>query len=199
MPDTDSSTQIRAFVAVALAAAVLEKIQRFQDNLARDRSGSAARWTGAEQLHLTLKFLGNVRAAELGALESALQTAARGIPPFHLSARGLGCFPSCRRPSVIWVGLEGELTPLLALQACVERETAPFSGHSEDRAFHPHVTIGRVKFPGPGARALGERVEAASGVEFGDWVVDRLALVRSQLSPRGSIYTNVCEVRLEGA
>lgn len=197
MPESNSVSQIRAFVAVALDAAVLEKIRRAQDALAHDRSGAGVRWTGLDQLHLTLKFLGNIQAGDVGALQAALQTAAEGIGPFRLVARGLGCFPSCRRPSVIWVGLDGELSPLQELQGRVERATRPFASHSEDRAFHPHVTIGRVKFPGPAARAISERVEAQGAVDFGQWEVDRIALIRSELTRGGSIYTTLCEVRLE--
>ncbi len=187
---------VRAFAGISLSAEVRERIVAKQDQLAREWGPPLVRWTDADAIHLTLRFLGNVETARLPALQDALREAGRGLAPIGLSARGMGCFPSCQRPSVIWVGLEGGLEALGALQAKVERACAPFAAHTEDRAFHPHLTIGRVKMGGAKSRQLGERVQSESSSDFGSWEADRFKLIQSQLSPRGSIYTTLSEVVL---
>ena len=149
-------------------------------------------------MHLTLKFLGNLEAGQPPVLAAALQEHVHGLKPLRLSARGWGCFPSPQRPSVIWAGLAGELDALRALQAVVERACAGFGSHSEDRAFHPHLTIGRVKAFGPAGRRIGERVRSEPSDDLGEWEVDRISLIRSRLSSQGSIYSSLAEIALTG-
>ena len=192
----NAATSIRAFVAVSLGKAVREQIALKQAQLAQTWALPHVRWIPAEQMHLTLRFLGNVETAQLPTLEAALREALQGVSPFRLAARGMGCFPSCQRPNIIWVGLEGGLIALRDVQTRVEHASASFSAHLEERAYHPHLTIGRVKVAGPTGRALGERIRTESKIAFGEWEVDRVELMRSQLSPKGSVYTTLAELVL---
>jgi RNA 2',3'-cyclic 3'-phosphodiesterase len=198
MPMPESSDPIRAFVAACLGADLLEKIRAEQGQLERRLGSADIRWTGAAQLHLTLRFFGNVASNDLDALKLALPRAVEGVGPLRLTVQGLGCFPSHQRPSVIWFGLEGDLEPLGRLQAQIECECGRYGNHSEDRAFHPHLTVGRVKARGPEARRISEGLRDVVVGKLGDWVVDGITLMQSQLRPGGSIYTPLLEVPLRG-
>jgi len=194
-----NADHIRAFVAVALPGRLLDKVQaeqgRLDGRLAR-ASRSAIRWTLREQLHLTLKFFGNVQIEALDALQQTLSRAVAGIGGFELSLAGLGCFPSPQRPSVVWLGLDGSVSALATLQGNVERETAAFGSHSETRPFHPHLTIGRVKGFGAESRRIGEVIRSEAVGSLGNWTVSEILLVRSQLSPLGSTYSTLGKFHL---
>lgn len=198
MPGLSHPTAIRAFVAACLPQNLLEGLARLQRQLeerVRLRP-NPVRWTPPGQIHLTLRFLGNIQANEVEGLATVLRQATTGFNPMQLSVGTLGCFPSWRRPSVIWVGLHGELEPLLELQARVERDTQPFGSHSETRAFHPHLTLGRVRPQSPGAGRIGEALSEAA-VALGAWQLEEIALIRSQLTPRGSVYTPLAKFKLQ--
>jgi 2'-5' RNA ligase len=100
-------------------------------------------WARPEQIHLTLKFLGNVLVSCVENLITALQQACQGAGPFNLRLAKLGCFPNARSPRIVWVGLAGDLGALMELQGCVVQRMAAFSAHEDSQAFHPHLTIGR--------------------------------------------------------
>jgi 2'-5' RNA ligase len=196
MPTPEPPTQFRSFVAATLDAVLLEKIQAEQQSLARQLGSGQVRWTGAEQLHLTLKFFGNVATSDVEPLQLALQRSAAGIGPLRLSVQGLGCFPSRQKPSEIWCGLEGDLEPLERLQKQVDQECGRYGSHSEERPFHPHLTVGRVKAFGRELRQLGESLGQVSVGHLGEWTVSQITLMRSQLNPKGSVYTRLLEVPL---
>jgi len=188
--------QIRAFVAAPLDSEWLARIRRVQDALQRQTQTEGVRWSRPEQLHLTLKFFGNIPTHDLDALELALDRSAQGIASILLRVGRLGCFPSRQRPSVIWLGLAGELEELRRLQSNIERECERFGSHSETHGFHPHLTIGRVKAAGAQGRRIGEAVEAGQAENLGPWRVDEITLVQSLLGPQGSAYTPLARFKL---
>jgi RNA 2',3'-cyclic 3'-phosphodiesterase len=194
----ERSDQIRAFVAACLPVGVLARIKAEQKRLASKMETDAVRWTRSEQLHLTLKFYGNVAGDRVDSLKAALHRAVKGVRPISLTADGLGCFPSSQQPRVLWVGLDGDLEELKQLQARVEVESAAFGNHSEDREFHPHLTLGRVKTPGAGARRIGEVIRSSEVGPMGSWEVRQITLIQSRLSPAGSTYTALAEIPLAG-
>jgi RNA 2',3'-cyclic 3'-phosphodiesterase len=198
MPTNANPTEIRAFVAACLDPALLEKIRAEQRALERRLGSDLVRWTGPEQLHLTLRFFGNVSSSDLETLNPALERAAHGITALHLSVKGLGCFPSRQRPSVIWFGLEGDLEPLRKLQAQIEQECGRFGSHSEERPFHPHLTVARVKARGPEVRQIADGLRDAIVGTLGEWTLNQITLMRSQLRAGGSLYTSLMEVPLNG-
>ena len=190
---------IRTFIAVNLPADVLTRIGQVQAELKPAARSGAVRWAAPEQIHLTLKFLGDIASGSLPELVAALHRACAGIGPFELCAEGLGAFPDLQRPRVLWAGIAGGLSSLHALQENVLRETEAW-GKPEERAFHAHLTLGRVKECGP--RELRELVaimESMSVPEFGCWQVTDLHLMRSELSPDGSRYTCLAAIPLGDA
>jgi 2'-5' RNA ligase len=153
-------------------------------------------WVARDNLHLTLKFLGDVEAERLGDVTAALAAALAGCPAFDLSIEGLGAFPTASRPRVLWAGVGEGREAAAALARCVDAALAPLGFPPESRPFAAHVTLGRVRVPRTDRR-LAEAL-AASGA-LGRQRVSHAALMRSDLSPRGSRYTEVAALPLAGA
>jgi 2'-5' RNA ligase len=148
-------------------------------------------------MHLTLMFLGSVPTEKIDALESALRGACAGSPPLTLIAEGIGAFPSVRSPRVIWTGLLGDVEPLQILQQRIHIATASFSQKVEDRPFHPHLTLGRVRENAKRhTRRIGEELQRVQQSSFGTWQANEVRLMRSQLSPKGSTYTILASLTL---
>lgn len=185
---------MRCFVAVDVSPGVRQRLAEVQARLRKAAPGADVRWTRPEALHLTLKFLGEVPDAEVGAVERALAEAAAGRGRMRLVARGVGGFPSARRPRVVWVGVGGDVDALGRLAAAVERTVAPLGHPAEGRGFTAHLTLGRVRVPARGP--LGDAIAAVSDVDAGTWDVGDVVLYRSRLRPTGAVYEAVARVPL---
>jgi len=145
-------------------------------------------WVTSENLHLTLKFLGGIDVVRLALVRDALDTAVRGCSAFEFSVIGLGAFPTPSRPRVIWAGVGTAGAALEALADRVDRALADVGFAPEQRAFSPHVTLGRVREPRRNER-LADLVGGSEN--FGTIRVDRVSLMRSDLSPRGAKYSEI--------
>jgi RNA 2',3'-cyclic 3'-phosphodiesterase len=149
-------------------------------------------WVADANLHVTLKFLGQVDPARIPEIADAIGKAASRTPAFELDVRGLGAFPSTSRPRVIWAGLEAPRA-LAALAGDVDTALAALGLPRESRPFAAHVTLGRVREPG---RHTGLAVALARPADVGRVAVSRLSLMRSELSPRGASYTELTSITL---
>ncbi len=147
-------------------------------------------WVAVDNLHLTLKFLGGVEPGRLADIEEALAGVASDARPFDLTISGLGAFPAPSRPRVLWAGVGEGHGLLAALAGRVDSALAGLGFEREPRAYSAHVTLGRVRAPRPGG-ALVAAIEAGAGRAFGTLRVDRLSLMRSDLSPRGARHTSL--------
>jgi 2'-5' RNA ligase len=191
---------LRMFVALKTSDQLLERLAEIQRQLQARLPAGSVRWTRREQLHLTLKFLGNVPVGQVEQLAAAVREAGAGAPPLRLGLAGAGCFPNARNPRVLWIGVNGDLPQLMDLQQRVEIAASGFGDHREEREFHPHLTFGRVAARDfQAARAVGEAVGELELGFLGEWTADRLYLVQSQLAPGGPTYTEVASVELQGA
>lgn len=134
---------MRCFVALRFPDEINRELDRHIRYLAG--TDAAVRWVKKENLHVTLKFLGEVQDDEVQDVHRALREVS--CPPLSLSVRGLGCFPpkGRRRPRVVWAGLEGDVDSLAALARDIGQRVAPLGYPPEQRAFRAHLTIGRVK------------------------------------------------------
>lgn len=150
----------------------------------------AVTWVAAENVHLTLKFLGDVPLSKLDQVKEAAQKAAVGTVDFSLTAEGLGCFPTPRRPKVIWVGVNGEKNHLAALRDRIESHIAPLGYPTEDRPFSPHLTLGRVKATdGRTLGLIGDLVKRTQVGKIANWVCSGISVMQSTLKPTGAVYT----------
>ena len=185
---------IRAFIAINLDAGVVEKIAGRQAAL-KD-AGADVRWVRPEGFHLTLKFLGDVAESQPPLILGALQEALDGQPPLRVTARGLGAFPTVKRPQVLWVGLEGP--GLIEMRDRIEQAVMPLDFPPEDRDFVPHLTVGRVKSLRRWDAVLA-LVRESSSECFGESRVDEVILYRSDLLRAGAVYSPLGKVPLVGA
>jgi 2'-5' RNA ligase len=148
-----------------------------------------------ENLHITLKFLGGVDGERIAALVESLRAAVDGQRAFPLEIVGLGAFPSAMRPRVLWAGVADGLEPLTTVAGRVEAAMAAQGFPPEERGFSPHVTLGRVREPRR-APALTEALAAGATRPFGRVAVEAIALMRSDLSPRGARYSELASLPL---
>jgi len=185
---------IRSFVAVLLPEAVQARVDEAAAELRR-RAGAVS-WVRAENLHLTVRFLGSVDEATLGRVREALAEAAAGLAPFRLALGGFGGFPTAHAPRVIWVGLTAGAEPLVELHARLETALARGGIEPEGRGFHPHVTLGRSREP-RGASGIGELLDG-TGEPLGESRVEAVHLMRSDLRPEGARYGVLAREALGG-
>jgi len=188
MPDT-----IRAFIAFELPQRVIASIEELQNHL--KKYGFSARWVRPKNIHLTLKFLGNIKTAEVETVGDALEKAVSGFVPLVLEATGAGAFPNLHRPHVLWTGIAGQTTELQQLQKTIEVRLHSIGFPNETRPFKGHLTVGRVK-RSINSRTLQQAIEAHSGYRSGPFTVDRLFLFQSDLTPTGSKYTKLREIEI---
>src|SRR5690606_33411991 len=152
-------------------------------NRLKSGCSTPVRWTSPDSTHLTLQFLGDIDSLLIERITSAMTDAVVNIHPFHLSTGGLGVFPDPRRVRVVWVGLVGDLEILSKLQKRVESGLIPLGFKPEDRAFTPHLTLGRVRENAcPDERqSLGNLVARTAAEKTASLEVKRFHLIRSQL------------------
>jgi len=186
---------IRSFLAIELPKPILRKIEEVQGDL---RSIHAdVRWVNPEKIHLTLKFFGNIEESRIDPIFKSIEEPIQNIPPFSLKVRGVGAFPHLKNPRVIWMGLVDEREILTSFQKQIEIQLEKIGFQPEDRPFHPHLTLGRMK-SSRGKEELVGRMERHKEEEFGDLKVERVVLFKSDLKPSGPIYSSLKEMKLGG-
>ncbi len=176
---------IRAFIAVRIEADMVQKISEAQSQLKRNLGG--IRWVRKENLHLTLKFLGQVEENRITPIMTALEEALRAIPRFTMSGRGIGVFPDIKTARILWVGLKSEKLSSLATAVEVAVETIGFK--REKRDFSPHLTIGRWRSFKGQSEQLKQEVERWKDYNFGESQVEETVFFQSILKPQGAEYS----------
>ena len=182
---------IRSFVAILLPDILRDSIAATIERLRP--LGAAVAWVPAPNLHMTLQFLGNQTEERLTVAEAALDEAAARCSPLDITLHGLGAFPGLERPRILWIGLAQGALEARSLQASVSGALAGRGFPREERAWHPHLTIGRVfdelrwrREAGPPLRTALAQVATT---RFGTMRVTEVALMRSDLSSAGARYT----------
>lgn len=190
---------MRCFIAIPLDRALAREVSRLPRQLAPALPPDAVRWVRVDQLHLTLKFFGDVPEHRVPALKERLRQACSAGTPLRLALSGLGCFPNPARPRVVWIGVSGDIDALRQLQERVATATADFGDQPEEQAFHPHLTIGRLKRRDAATlRRAGEALAAASVGALGQWTVSEVLLFSSLLSSQGPTHTVLARAPLGG-
>lgn len=184
--------KIRSFIAIELPQELKSALFQLQENL-KSASSAPVRWVDPGNIHLTLKFLGDISPEITGRITSALEDAARDAHPFDIEVSGLGVFPNTKRVQIIWVGLAGELAKLEQLQKRIEAGLTPLGFPPEARPFTPHLTLARVRdYARPDDRlALGEVIAGTSFEQKYKIKVNAVLLMKSQLTREGPIYSKI--------
>ncbi|KPK25964.1 MAG: hypothetical protein AMK69_13020 [Nitrospira bacterium SG8_3] len=189
---------LRVFLAVELSRNLCEKVAELQQELRVTLP--TINWVRPESIHLTLKFLGYVAPAMVEQLLTAIEPIRKSQPSIMLEIQDLGVFPHIRCPRILWIGCTGDLPSLLNLVSQIEGAMEPLGFPLEEKAYHPHLTLARIKHD----NAKVGSVLAHSGLleqprNLGPLLIDRITLFRSDLSPKGAEYTSLWTVPLNEA
>jgi 2'-5' RNA ligase len=182
---------MRVFVAIDLDREVRDRLEKLESELRPLLR--RARWVPAENLHLTLRFLGEATKDAADAVTAGLREALAGTPGFVVSVCRAGVFPDRRRPRILWVGLSGPGTELEDLQSRVERVVRGAGFPPEKRRFEPHLTLARFREP---ERQVDSVLRDVSERDFGGTSVREVVVYESVLSRGPACYRPLGRIRL---
>jgi 2'-5' RNA ligase len=186
---------MRTFIAIEIPSEIKAALASLQNEMRR--AGADVSWTRPENIHLTLKFLGEVDERRIGEIEKVCADMAAEFQPFTLSLNETGVFPNARQPRVLWAGLAGEIEKAVEMQRRLDEGLALIGFEREEKEFHPHLTIGRVKSNKKTREMLS--LAGAHQVPALSFVVAELVLMKSELHPAGARYTPLAKASLRGA
>ena len=188
--------QIRTFIAIELPQDFKDNLREFQSKL-KARQQNFIKWVDPGLMHLTLKFLGAQSPKQIETIKSALGISASSCSPFYIGAGQPGFFPGLRNVRIYWIGLSGDLDRLVSLQKNVEDLLADKGFQRETRAFAAHLTLARLKDE-CSMQNRSSFVKSVQGVSFPtgySFVVDRISLMKSTLTPKGPHYSTLAEYK----
>lgn len=191
---------IRAFVAIQLPAEVKNQIGHTIAQLRKEIGEGKITWVDPAIYHLTLKFLGDVEAEDLKNIGKSISDVASTLTAFEMEVSTFGVFPTIRKPRVMWIGLFEKSGALNALKIALDKSLEPLGFEVERRKFHPHITVGRVR-RSASRRDVSDLVpmlEHFSVDYLATFLVDRIELVRSDLTPSGPKYSTLEQLQLGG-
>jgi 2'-5' RNA ligase len=184
--------QYRLFIALSVPAPIRTEMAAVQAELQTMLPKASVSWTKLDQLHVTLRFLGNVAVDQISALKTQLANALKHSSPFEVRSEQVGAFPDTRFPRVLWAGLNDTQNKLTQIHTLVEEAVSPFTTQAGHEKFHAHATLGRVKdLAARDRRSLPGILSKMSHRFFGEWCVKEVELMRSELSSQGALHSCV--------
>jgi 2'-5' RNA ligase len=185
-------SSIRAFIAIDLPASISESIYKQTSGLRGKIGPALVKWVTLENIHLTLKFLGEVPNATLPFIKQLLIREADSCAPFDLQVTHLGSFPNLKRPRVIWAGIQAPAV-LTELSRNIEAACKRMGYPPEERPFSPHITLGRVRsnLSQTDLNAISDNLNKTSLQKSGSATIGEINLYQSELTPVGSNYTKL--------
>jgi len=188
---------IRSFIAIDLPDTLNEALTQVSDSLQAKLKGMPIRWVPVANIHLTLKFLGDVSEKNVVVINEILLAETASHKPFEISVGGFGVFPTYSRPRVIWVGVEAP-EELHYLHRRIDVETTRLGYAPDQRKFDPHLTFGRVsRNANPGeVRHIGGELKQHKLGFLGVARIMEVNLFRSDLSPKGAVYSKLYTAQL---
>jgi 2'-5' RNA ligase len=181
---------IRSFISINLP----DNIRKSIDDLIAElrKAGADVTWVPAVKIHLTLKFLGNTDDSLIPKIKERISKKLSHYRAFYIKIVGVGCFPSEKRPRVLWIGMENSVL-LKSIQKDLDAEVADFGFAPDDRPFSPHLTIGRVRSQ-KGIAEMIRRFAEFRTADFGLVEVKSIHIMKSELKPAGAEYTSIAEI-----
>ena len=185
--------KFRAFIAVSIPTDVCRRLAEIEKQLSA--SGADVKWVAEGNFHVTMKFLGDVDSNRIEELTEAICSAVQDMPPFEVALSGVGAFPNTRQPNVVWVGTSTGGDELKAIVERLDSSLECLGFAKEAKPFSPHITVGRTKTPRNFGQ-LREAIERLNDIQAGSFLVEEVALMKSDLRPSGQVYTKIagCEL-----
>jgi 2'-5' RNA ligase len=187
---------MRAFVAIELSENIRSALTQAQSHL--KHSGIDAKWVAKDNIHLTLKFLGDMADERLAEVKTSIDRVASSFKPFELTIKGMGAFPETGFPEIIWAGIGKGAKESADIAKKVDIELSKLGFKPETRLFTAHVTIGRVRATG-NKKAYKNKAPSANKSDFSvdaPQIVTFITLFRSKLTSDGPVYTKIHEAGL---
>ncbi|MFA4991897.1 MAG: RNA 2',3'-cyclic phosphodiesterase [Candidatus Omnitrophota bacterium] len=185
MSTKENMGTVRAFIAIEINQQTKQKITRLISSL--KESDADVRWVTEDQMHFTLKFLGDIPEDKTLEISDALKPAAENFNAFEISLAGLDAFPSLDKPRVVWIGAEKGAEELKALNVHVENSLEKIGFAKEPRGFKAHLTLGRVK-SFKNTQRLARKIKNTEFNLKDAFRADEITLFQSTLTPKGAIY-----------
>lgn len=179
---------MRAFIAVEIDDPAKQKISELISDL--KKSGADVKWITEDQMHLTLKFLGNIDGNKAREISDVLSSISNNLKSFTISLSDIGAFPNLNRPRVIWVGINKGAEHLKTISGKIETSLEKLGFEKEGREFNPHLTLGRLKT----SKNLSELKKLLNETPFNsenNIKINELVLFQSTLTPKGAIYSKL--------
>ncbi|MFX1506249.1 MAG: RNA 2',3'-cyclic phosphodiesterase [Promethearchaeota archaeon] len=184
---------VRSFICVEINKS--EVVSRIEELISKIKF-DGVRPVKPNQVHLTLKFLGEVPDTQIGRIKQAIQTI--DFPSFDITLEGMGCFPNLNYIRVVWIGIKEGSENLKQLAGLVEEKLNPIGFPKEKRRFSPHLTLSRIKkLRNSDKKQLTTIIQNSKTLPIGDQMIDELILKKSTLTPKGAIYENLLVVPLK--
>ena len=183
---------LRAFIAIELPKPLQDAVEKQTARLRQTLGNDIVRWVPTQNMHLTLKFLGDIAASHVDFLRQMLAREADSHSQFDLQIDGLGSYPTSRRPRVLWAGLHAP-ADLISLQKSIEAGTTRLGYEQEEHAFSPHLTLGRVRqtISQTEMQKVRTALDTIQLGNIGTARVDSIHLFKSDRLPSGSVYTKL--------
>lgn len=195
MSSSESATVTwRVFSAIEIPSYVRERLADHAHRLRELCPDVQASWTKVDNIHLTLKFFGNLSPQQVSSVSDAATRTVANFAPFKIRIEGTGSFPPRGPAKVLWIGIDDPSGHLIELRRKFDVECEQLGFAKEDRAFHPHLTVARLRSH-HGARSLAEKHKALA-FPAAEIAVSSLFVFRSELSSKGSRYTVISEHEL---
>jgi 2'-5' RNA ligase len=192
----EKSGKIRVFTAVDVSEEVREKTAAYISKLRQLYWKIPVGWEKPEKLHLTLKFLGDIDAAQLEKLKNVVEAAASNTEQLSLTIENTGVFPPRSCPRVLWLGVTEENLGLTKLQDLMEKEAEKAGFEREKRAYHPHLTIARLRVPAKSRELAQYHLQV--GFPPINFEVNEVTIYKSEFVSGGSVYKVISKYKLKG-
>ncbi|MFC1726821.1 RNA 2',3'-cyclic phosphodiesterase, partial [candidate division KSB1 bacterium] len=179
---------IRTFIAIKIPGSVKSDINNWQDKLRGIVSG--IKWVKSDNIHITLKFLGNIEEKMVLQLKEAIERSVENVSPFEIEVKGEGCFPNVNRPRVVWVGVDKGKDIISETVLKIENECSKLGFDRENRPYRPHLTVGRVKKIIKSTEDL-RRFFYDNPFRSEIFNANEIILMKSDLKPEGPVYTPI--------
>ena len=181
--------EIRSFLAFELPQDIKTIVTRVSGEVRK--SSLDVRWVRPEFIHLTIVFMGGVQSEQIPSMGKSLDAVCANHGSFSISLKPMGCFPNSRNPRVIWLGIDADLDRMSRFRDDLQQALSPFGIKEEERAFRPHLTLGRFKKPGKRQTELEQLLAKYRDLSSPARTLGDLVLFRSDLKAGGAVYTKM--------
>ena len=190
---------MRLFIAIDVSIKVVENLVLLQEDLQPliKQLGGRPRWVEAENVHLTLKFIGDIDSALMFTIRDELRELGKNHSPFSFFSQGTGCFPNEEKPRIVYAGIKDGLAQINLLREEIENRLEEKGVQKDNRPFKPHVTVGRIKTSRKEI-SLAEVIAPYTETEYGESKITEVLLFESRLDPSGPTYRIIERVPLTG-